>query len=480
LPNDRPRGPWPLLPLAILAYLGGIGAATACFPFASDDHVHLAAAAAWRSPAAAFDPGLVPLRPLQHLWFWWVARWAADAPWLARAPILLLHLGSLLLCLRLLRALGLPPARRWLAALLVAAFPCVTNLTWVAAVGWPLRQFFLLLGLTAFVAWRRDRRWRHAALVLFALLGGLGAHQTALLLPCFCGAWLACVEAARPGFRWRAALGDPVLLTITALVLGYAVYVGLLRSERQHGLQSAAIVATNGAKALWSLAPGLLRRPALAWLGAGDAMFWCGLLASAAFGALLVIALARAAAGRFLLVVLGLDLALTAISVPGFEGRYVYLSGWLLAGGMALVAANGCRGARAIAVALAAAWLVDTIDQVREFRAGAAVLRQLRLDVVTAAAARPPGGPLVFVDVPAALGRERNVPAFRWGWPQALRSWGIAEPWLLWRTDPTWSTAQGELFLAADLPARVGGLARGIVLRFDVATGRLVTERVAR
>lgn len=455
----------------------GLGVSVAGFPFASDDYVHLAAAAGWDSPLAVFDPALVPLRPLQHLWFWWVERLAHDAPWLARAPIVFLHLGSVLLLVRLARQAGVPLGRLWVVAVLVAVFPSVANLTWVAAVGWPLRHFFVLLAVTSYIAWWRSHDWRHIPAVILGLLGGLAAHQGAFLLPAWCAAWLVLIESREQSFRWRRALTEPVLLTLSALVVGYVLYVGMLRPERHHGMQSLATVVTNGTKALWSLAPSWLRVPAIAALRGDGWQLSIGVATSAAWLAVLSAGLFRSRLGLFLLVVIGLELAVTVISVSGFGSRYSYIVGALLAVGMAAWAASGSRFGCIIAAVLAISWCFDSVDQAREHRAVAVVLQQLQDDVVSAAATRDPAEPIVFIDVPASLGAEREVSAFRWGFPQALEAWGVQQPWQMWRTDRTWSAAQGELVEPEDLPARMQAVTRGLVLRFDTSLQRLVIER---
>lgn len=472
--------------LCVLAVVAATWAAVAGLPLLSESYTQLALVDRFAGPLAAFDPTLVPFRPLQHLAFWVFEHAAGGDPAVGRAVTFGLHALSALLVFAITRRLGAPARGAWVAMLLFLAFPTAKGLTWVAAISGPARTCCLLWIVWATIVWsQRPSRTLGAGLcVVFAL--ALGFHQSSIVAPAIFFLGLVALTPGTARERARAAFAAVRHPAIGLLVLGgvgYFVYVGALQQRSYHGIVQKGAIAANVAKATLSLAPEWLRLPALEGLRDAEdrAGFVGGALAVACLLATWACGLVRGTgAVRWLLVLVPLDLALPVLTT-GFVGRYAHFAAAMVAIvlGVRFVRAGPAFPGRLQRLAIAGlgmAWAVDHVVDVRELREAGAVAGRLLADAAAAREAAPPGGTIVLVDAPDHMGSEDDIPVFNWGLEVALSRRGVPGPWRLLRVDPCWTTsdhtALGEEELAravADPDLRV--------LRYDAGRGNFAPWR---
>jgi len=454
--------------LHVLHVAGGL----ARLPFLSEDWNHLEVAASERSVADALDPAREPLRPLQHLFFHTLARSVAPDPGRARIPALLLFLGSCALVFALARGLGAPRRGAFAAAALFALFPCVEAYAWVAAISGPLRVFFLLAALTAFVSRERRPTRAKGATLVAATIGALLAHESAVLLPLLCLSWVvAGAEGLRDArARVAALIRDPWFAASAALALIWAAYVAL-RPERHHALRGLEGLPANVVKAAFALFPEIVRVVAVAGFrgSGGTPGFVCAGILFLGVAALVVLLLVRGSRStRFVVLAVLADAALPVLST-GYVQRYALLSGALAA--CAIGTAFGRRPTHlgfAAIVLLALAWSTDARGDLED-HVRAAGAQSIVLESARSARDAAPGRPIALVDLPDLVGTERELPLFNWG----LRQWFAHErlegPWLFWRTRAYRTSTDVELVDRARIEAAAGeGV---VVLVFEPSPG---------
>lgn len=443
-------------------------ALTGFYPPQSEDWIHLQIIAAhpWQS---AFDLQVSHSRPLWYLAMWPLLPQGLEHPALLRIPLFLMHvvIGGLVGVLA--RSLGASPRRALLAVVLFLCFPAVKGLSWILAVSTPEHVLLMLLAMIATVAHvRRPRAATGIALIVLQVLA-IGCHSAAALLP---GSVAALAIAIAPS-GWRV-LRERWLLLYFLVGIGLVALLGSLSTaERYHSLRGAGAILANGARALLSLLPEVVRWPAIEGLrgrfGApGLVLGGAVCLATAtAFGW----ALLRARpVVRGLLVAAAIDLVPPALTA-GFVVRYAYFPAALLSVAL-LLAAKPTRKWFVLLGILGLAWLGDHAVDVAEVRRGG----ELGIAVVESArAVRAEVGPdraVALLNPPGEVGAERDVVVFNWGLPKALQWHGIAGPWRFVRTVPYVTSSDVEL---VD-DKRLEQLARdGVaVWRWDEASERFV------
>jgi hypothetical protein len=438
-------------------------ASTASLPFFSESFSHQGRVAAYASWWQVLDPEQVPFRPLQHLYFCVLGALGSPEPWLARVPGFALYLMTALLVADLARQLGCSRAGTWLALLAYLCFPSVKALVWVAAISNPGRVACVLAGLCLFVRHLERPRAATGIGVLVAQVLALGFHQSGIVLAAAC-ALLAWASAGSPLVRgWAPAvrrLREPWLVALLALVVAYSLAMGVMWSQRYPHSSPAAIVA-NLARASLALAPESLRHPAIEGLRRNWGVAGFAFGATAVTGMLLAYAAALRVArprGRALLLVIGLDLLLPALSV-GFVVRYAQLAAALGACVLGLghdALAERPRARRVLYTALVlllAGWVSRAV-------------------VADASALRARVGPqtmVTIVDLPETWGRERDIPLFNWGTRRALALAGAPGHWKLVRTTRGIGSYEAEWITPQELAEQPRPM-----LVFDAATARLV------
>jgi len=438
----------------LLALLGAalLYAPVARLPFFSESYTGLALAGGFDGIADAFDPELVPERPLQHAYFYLLLVCGADRPEVARLVTYGLHLLSCLLVWRLARQLGTSHPTALLPPALFLCFPSVKGLAWVAAVSGPGRALCLLAGLSCLLDHLRRPRLATGVGLFLAQLVGLGFHQSALVLAPLCVLFVAAtVRAGGGGPRAIARrLGHGWILAALALAVAYGVYVGFLRPRRYHGMVQAGAILANGVKASLALVPEWLRHPAVEGLRGHQ-----GQLGFVQGGALVVAAGLAYLAGlwrgtgaqRALLSGIALDLTLPVLTT-GFVLRYAYLSSALLALALGL-AVERARGSRrsltlALTVLLGLLWARDHVVDIAEQREAGRAVEMVLEAAARARQAAGPGVEIALVDAPDMWGLEDDIPVFNWGLAIALERRGVCGPWRLLRVDPCWTSSDHE------------------------------------
>lgn len=396
-------------------------------PFFSEDYTLTALAATQAGPLDALSLELVPLRPLQHLFFHWVAHGANGVAATARIPGVALHMGSCLLVYFLARKLGAGVLGGVVAMTLYAVFPNCKSFVWTAAIGWPGRQFFLLLSLVAFLHHAQKSSLLATCICVTSLVLALGFHQGAFLLPVLAVACsLGMADAGSQGSA-RAVirrLKDPLLLGITLLVIVYLVYLVVLRDNRHTEVRSFAALPANLVKSSLCLFPEWYRQFVVEGLRGGG----LGFLAAA--GAFLVVPILvgvilckGSLLARCLLSIIVLDLALPALTT-GFVQRYAYLASAFLACGLGrwieTLGARSRVGAGAIFLLLATQWAYDSHRDIQEYREAGRVTTRLLQQALAAYEERAPEESIIVVNIPTCWGSENDLPLFNWGFGQAL------------------------------------------------------------
>lgn len=428
-----------VLAAAAAAVLFGL---TGLYPPQSEDWIHLEVIAACDSWLDAFDLRTSHSRPLWFLSLWSMLPSGLEHPALMRLPMYGMHalIGGMVGVLA--RSLGATPKRAWLAVALFLCFPAVKGLSWIVAISTPEHVLLMLVALVLTVAHTRSPRAITGVALLLVQVLAVACHSAACLLP----ACVAMLAIATSPSGWRVLL-DRWLLLHLAVGAGLIVLLASLpTSERYHSLRSIEAILANGARALLSLFPELLRGPAIEGLrgayGAAGVVF--GFATSASAAALFAWALWRSTAvGRALLLAAAIDLV-PPVLTAGFVVRYAYFPAALLAVAL-LLAAKPTRPWIVGLSLLGAAWLFDSAVDIAEIRRGG----ELGMEVVEAArVVRQEVGPdvrVALLNPPGEIGAERDVPVFNWGLLRALRWNGVAGPWWLLRTEPYVTTSDVEL-----------------------------------
>lgn len=442
----------------VCAWTAGLFVALFDVPFLSEDFTHLAEAQRATSWLAAFDLAREPLRPLQHVFFQLLAARPDVAPGAARAVSFVLHASAIALVYAIARELALGRVTASVAALLFAVFPNVKGIAWSAAISTPGRACFVLAAFLAFLRWRRTRSRAAAACALVAAAVAAAFHENALVIPVACVAWV-CASAPDGGLRARVraawdGLRSPLVLALACAFAAYALYLAFLRPERHHGLKSFDALPANAVKAALCTFPELVRANVVEWLRAHDGG---AARAAAAAGALAFAAAAFAivargpALARFAVCAVAADLALPALGT-GFNQRYAYLSAAWIALALASWATTSAR-ARIAAWVLGVLWAFDSAIDLGEYRAAGHVARH---ELEQAAVVRARAGAtrtIVFLDPTDVWGRERDIPVWNWGLPEALGRAGTAGAWRFWRTRAFHTGTHVELVDAARVRA---------------------------
>ena len=411
----------------------------------AEDFQHLAQARSYASPAAAMDLERVPLRPLQHLVFYYLAQVEPLNPALIRLPAFLLHLGSCVLIWHLARELGAGARGSQAALLMFAAFPNLIAIVTPAAMSGPGRVFFVLAALLLFIRNEREPRATRVLGILICFLLALGFHNAGIVLPVFFAAWILTDDRALARGRRRATLSRflrPAMVLTALLVLGYLVYFTVLRPQRHHGFIPLSAVPANVVRATLSVFPEAVRTSAVDALRghAGIAGF---LIAGTVFGAIAmayVLVLARGPrAARFVLFAATIELAVPVLTT-GFSNRYAYLSSALLACALGVgwdqlvPTARQSRLAMASLLALGALWSIDTVQDAREYRRASTAAREVLDACRRERALAGPAKPIAVVDLPERWGAEKEIPFFGLGFSEALSLYDIPGEWLPMRT----------------------------------------------
>jgi len=464
-----------LLLFALAVWLGALCIALLDVPFLSEDFTHLAAAERHGSWLSAFDLTREPLRPGQHLLFAFGAALDDPAPGLLRSVSLALHLACCVLVFLVARQVGLGSGAAAGAALLFALFPNIKGIAWSAAISTPGRSAFVLAGFLAFLRWRASASRVAGVASVAALLLALCFHESGFVLPAVCAAWCLC--AGQGGLRARIAAlwaeaRRPVLALQIALAASYVVYLAFLRPERHHGLKSLSSLPANLVKAASSTWPELARVPLVEGLRGAD-----GTLAAVVAGLVLAgfclwaarVVWSDSALARFAVLAVALDLALPALGA-GFNQRYAYLSSAWIALALAGWAAASARG-RVVACVLGGAWAFDSLVDLGEYRAAGTHARRFVEQACAERARLDPARTLLLVDPVDVWGRERDIPVFNWGLPEALERAGCAGAWRFGRRGPYRTGTHVELVEQAELAREAE---RGVrILVRDPATDEL-------
>lgn len=496
------RAAWVLAVVLVVLVVGTAWTAVAGLPLLSESWTQLDLVRAFDGPMAAFDPALVPFRPLQHLSFWLFDR-AGAQPALGRAVTFGLHGLSALLVFSIVLRLGATRRAAWIAVLLFLAFPSAKALTWLAAISSPARTCCLLWFVWATVVFAERRSQAIPAGMVAVLVVALGFHQSCVIAPAILG--LGLVALGRGTLAERsvvalAALRRPAVLAVVVLAIGYTIYVGTLQQRSYHGIAQPGAIVANVARAALAFAPEWVRLPALDGLRAGGVGLVVG---GAAVGSILLgllLALWRGdAIARWLLGVVVLDLVLP-VATTGFVSRYAYFGSALLAIAIARAADRAFERAAGrgpgrtvgragdpmtapaarwsgrgllpvLAIAsLGTAWAIDHVVDVRELRQAGALLDRLRDDAAAARATAPPGQRIALVDAPDHVGGDDDIPVANWGLASALAARGVQGPWLLLRVDRCWTTSDHRAVDETEL-ARIAADPDLLTLRYDPATG---------
>ena len=466
--------------------VGGMWAAVAWLPMFSESYTALALVRGFDGPLAAFDPSLVPFRPLQHLAFWLFDRIGAD-PAVGRAVTFGLHGVSSLLVFAIAQRLGASRRGAWLAFALFLAFPTTKGLVWLAAISGPVRTCCLLTIVWATIVWVQRPSAALGALIAGVFAVALGIHQSSVLAVPIVGLGILCLApgtlAARLCAALRALRCVPLLLALL-LAVGFALYVGTLQDRSYHGIAQRGAIVANVARAALAFVPEWVRLPALEGLRSpsGSGGFVAALAVVAAIGiAWLGLLWRSTSATRWLLVLIPLDLLLPVLTT-GFVSRYAMFAAALLSIVLALQVERGAVGVVASRWRLAACWLVvvawgiDHVVDLVEVRAAGRTMERLLDDAAKARTAAPPGRRIALIDAPDHAGGDDDVPVCNWGLGEALAARGIPGPWLLLRVDPCWTTSDHRRVSEQELAALAADPELE-TLRFDPSAGGFVAWR---
>ncbi|MBK7644845.1 MAG: hypothetical protein IPJ19_17690 [Planctomycetes bacterium] len=408
--------------LLLLAVCVALYAAIAGLPFYSEDFTQLQEKARIASVWQSLDLTLDPLRPAQHLAYYLLSHCADPDPAWLRALAVLLHAGSVLLVVRLGRALGLEEGAARIAGVLFLIFPCVKVVTWGAAISNPLRVFFMLGALVAFAERRTWLFWGAYFLAFFSYESSLSLPLLIALL-----AW-ALREPERLRTRSFAAC--------VGVTLGYVLFV-VLRPQRYDTLKPLDSIPANVVKALLAIAPESVRIPCIEGMrGQGGALaIGLGIALFATWCALPIWALMRGDRGvRFVVIAIAADFILPIIGA-GFVPRYGYLAGGLASIGLVLATRNERTLVRRLVLCIwMFAWGHDSLVDLREYRAAGTLQQQVLAQLRAERASAGPGQIIATIDLPDMAGSERDLPLFNWGLEECLRRAGIPGPWVFWRT----------------------------------------------
>ncbi|MBL8724874.1 MAG: hypothetical protein JNK49_12560 [Planctomycetes bacterium] len=463
--------------VVVLAVVAAAWAAVAGMPLLSESWTQLALVRGFAGPASAFDPALVPFRPLQHLGFWLFDRVGAE-PAVGRAVTFGCHVGAALLVFAITVRLGASRRAAWCAMLLFLAWPSAKGLTWLAAVSGPARTCCLLWLSWAAVAWSQRPSAALGAGMVAVLAIALGFHQSCVIAPVVVGLGLVALASGTLLQRARAAcaaLRQPMLLGFVLLAAGYAFYVGVLQQRSYHGAAQGGAIAANVARAVLAFAPEWLRLPALDGLRSGGAGLVLGGAAVAGLAGAWAWAFWRGdATTRWLLAIVPLDLVLP-VATTGFVGRYAYFGAALLAIALArsIDRVGGALRVWGVPVLVGALWAFDHAVDIRELQKAGQLLQRLGDGAAAARAAAGPGQRVALVDAPDHVGGDNDIPVANWGLAEALAARGIDGPWLLLRVPRCWTTSDHRAVDAAEL----SGLAADPALpvwRYDAAVGTFV------
>ncbi|MBK8097393.1 MAG: hypothetical protein IPK26_09810 [Planctomycetes bacterium] len=400
-------------------------------PGLADDHVLREGASRFTGFADAFDPRLVPPRPLQHLTFhcgWRLGD--AGFAW-QRALNFAFLAASLAMVAALARQAGASPGVALLAVVAFACFPTGRAVWWPAAVSGPARTAAILVAL-----WCFGRSTPLAAVgAVVAMVFALFTHQSAVLIPALCVAWVA-LRQPSIGAAWRALWQPARLLTLTAMAAAVAFALWFYtRVPDQHLAERP--LASVLANATWTNAwwwPEWLRVLAVDGVrgeygGAIRAIGGGLLLIGAAF---VVWFLWRGGPlARFAVVAGAADLALPVLTA-GWSLRYAMPAGAFLA--IALASAGRGRRSTIAVGSLLVCWLADSVHALGEFRAASALSDRLVLQAADERRREPATTPIVVLDLPDVYGRERDVAVANWGFAEAVAALGAAGELRLVRT----------------------------------------------
>ena len=387
----------------------------------------------------AFDLALEPLRPLQHLLFQVLALWDDPVPGAARLVSVLFHAGAVALVYALARELALPRADAGGAALLFALFPNVKGIAWSASISTPGRAVFVLAGFLCFLRALRTDAPRDRMLFALAFVLALAFHESAIVLPAVCVAWVALRPGAGAPSRLRAAvqaLRDPALLSVTVATVLYVLYVAFLREERHHGLKSLASLPPNVVKASLVLLPELPRTASSSSCVRGRAQ--SGSSREPAGSSCSRSRRLRSCAAERTSRASRSPRSRSTCSCRPSARASTSATATSRRPGPRSASRRGGRsaddgGVRGSCSRSARGGEVDTVRRPRRVRRGRPRADAI-LDAACAARAQDPTRTIVLLDADDTAGAEHDIPLFNWGLPEALEHRGCAGPWLFWRT----------------------------------------------
>jgi hypothetical protein len=444
-------------------------------PFFSDSFSHLDMTSRFGGMLDIFDLDLIPLRPLQHAWFYILQGIEGVHPGLARLPLFAMHLLACPLLWLLMREFGCSRRSCAIGVAAFLAFPSAKSLLWVAAVGWPGRLVATLL--TCWLFLRHDRRPSKITglgLVLSFVIA-LGFHQSAVMLP----AWLILLVAMQEDFSLKPTLErslrlmrDPWFLSVLLLATSFAVYVAFLREARYHHVMIQSIPA-NGARALFCIAPEFIRHPCVEGLRGQSGLWGYALGGGASLlmgGGLLLLLWRGSEVVRFLVLAMAMELSFP-VMITGFSHRYAYVSAALMAVLLAIwwQSRQGGNWRLALVIALCCAWTYDQFTDLAEIRAAGAQSERLLGQLVEAGRQGGRNSAVVVINAPYVAGAERDFPVFNYGMRHALQRRGGSNPWVLVNTAKLSFGTDFKTVTQEELDRLVGDHV-GPVLRYDSQT----------
>lgn len=438
-------------------------------PLQSEDWIHLEIFAEQSTWLAAFDLHVSHARPLLFLPLWSMLPSGLDHAELMRIPLFAMHVVTCGLVGVLARMLGASPRRALLAVGLFSCFPAIKGLSWIIAISTPEHVMLMVFAMVVAVSHARRPRAATGVTLIATQVLAILSHSAASFLP---GSVLVLAIGVSP--RRFAILKEPWLLLhlLVGLVL-VLVLASLPTDERYHSLRGLGAIAANGARALLSLFPEIVRGPAIEGLRGAFGPFGVayGLLVCAGATALFVQAIRGGGPlVRALLLAALIDLV-PPVLTAGFVVRYAYFPAALVSVAL-LLAARPTRRWCVLLALLATGWLMDMVVDVAEVRRGGA----LGTEVVEAARAVRaevgPGVPVALLNPPLVIGAERDVYVFNWGLPVALRRQGVEGPWQFVRTVECVTTSDVVKQDAGGLERLVRGGAQ--LWEWDEAAARFV------
>lgn len=432
--------------LAIILVVGSSYAATARLPLFSDSYAHLGTAATFSGIRDCFRLDLVPLRPLQHLYFWVLNEWGVSSPYFARIPVFAMHGIAAWLVFRVVCALKASSRTAFWTTILFLTYPTIKATAWIAAIGWPGRLVCVLAGILGVLRHLdRPTRWSGVMPLVWFLLA-LAFHQSGFMLPMAYAA-LAWRNGVAKGFSnlattrtlLRPWLGIPLLLSAL-----YLVYLLVGRENRVHGVRSIEATVANGVRTILTYVPESIRTLAVDGLRWQDGeILWfvvgLGIVLSVVTAALVLFRLGPPSS-RVWLAIFGAEIALPALT-SAYSQRYSYVAiAFLLFSLVEALRESGRVAKQVLLVITSLLWIgfvADHVIDALEMRAAGTISESL-IAQLGEARRESLDARITVVDTLYSYGRERDIPVLSYGLRDALRIAGIGGTWRFIRRESGW------------------------------------------